>query len=132
MFTVPEKYRLTTGILSSDSTYGCNGAFILTYETHKVLAEIACIASDGEGWEHVSVVIQSKQRRNPSWDEMIFVKNIFWGSNDTVIQFHPPESNYVNFHKYCLHLWRPIGIKIPLPPTKMIGPTKSEKVAMRF
>lgn len=53
---------------------------------------------------------------------MCQVKAIFWDKDDVVMQLHPAESEYVNFHKYCLHLWRPIGIAIPVPPTYMVGP----------
>ncbi len=131
MFKVPEKYRLKTGPLWSDHKDGCNGVFIFNYKTLHKVSKINCIVSDGEGWEHVSVTISKKPQRNPTWDEMKFVKSIFWDSEDTVFQFHPPEADYVNFHEHCLHLWKPIGIKIPLPPTKMIGPTKGEKVVMQ-
>lgn len=41
----------------------------------------------------------------------------------TVVASHPPVTDYVNFHPYCLHLWAPMdGIKIPLPPSWMVGP----------
>ena len=76
------------------------------------------VASNGEGWEHVSV---STNFRCPTWNEMHFFKQIFWAANECVIQFHPPEDNYVNNHPYCLHLWKPIGIEIPQPPTSLVG-----------
>jgi hypothetical protein len=85
------------------------------------------IASDGsewpfEGipWEHVSVSLPT---RCPTWDEMCFVKRQFWRDEDCVIQFHPPRSQYVNAHRYCLHLWKPVGIELPLPPTLTLAPT---------
>ena len=56
--------------------------------------------------EHVSV---SLRRRCPTWDEMCMVKDIFWADEECVVQFHPPKSKYVNFHPYCLHLWRKVG-----------------------
>ena len=65
---------------------------------------LTVIFSDGEGWEHVSV---STRGRCPNWDEMVFVKNLFWGPDDVVMQLHPPQSAYVNNHPHCLHLWRP-------------------------
>lgn len=64
-----------------------------------------------DGWEHVSISIGS---RCPTWEEMCFVKNLFWGDDESVIQFHPMKSNYVNKHPYCLHLWRhQDGHKLP-------------------
>ena len=87
------------------------------------------IASDGTGWreeglpgiawEHVSV---SMSNRTPSWDDMCAVKDLFWRDDEAVMQLHPAKINYVNFHKHCLHLWAPIGIDIPVPPSLTVGP----------
>src|ERR1700722_9587657 len=62
------------------------------------------IASDGAGWDHVSV---SLGRRCPTWDEMCWVKRLWFDDHETVIQYHPAAANYVNNHSFCLHLWRP-------------------------
>lgn len=70
-------------------------------------------------WEHVSV---SCERRCPTWQEMHWVKEQFWNDDETVIQFHPPRSDYVNFAAYCLHLWKPIGVEIPRPHHMTVGP----------
>lgn len=35
---------------------------------------------------------------------------------------NPSVESGVNFVIYCLHLWRPIGVDIPLPPSELIGP----------
>jgi hypothetical protein len=56
--------------------------------------------------EHVSV---SLRKRCPTWDEMCIVKDIFWGGDELVCQFHPTKSQYVNIHPYCLHMWRKKG-----------------------
>ena len=79
------------------------------------------VASDGMGWEHVSV---SLPNRCPTWEEMNFAKGIFWGDEDTVVQYHPPRSQYVSCHPYCLHLWRPIGYEFPRPPFVLVGPVE--------
>jgi len=77
--------------------------------------ELTLVFSDGLGWEHVSV---STPGRPPNWDEMVFVKNLFWGPDDCVMQLHPPRGDYVDVHPNCLHLWRPNdGREIPRPPT---------------
>lgn len=76
------------------------------------------IFSDGGGWEHVSV---SRMRRAPSWEDMCWIKTAFWDKEATVLQFHPPESEYVNEHPHCLHLWRPLAYEVPLPPSIMVG-----------
>jgi len=79
---------------------------------------LSVIFSDGLGWEHVSV---STPGRCPNWEEMCFIKHLFWSADDIVIQYHPPESEYVNVHRYCLHLWRPEGLPIPIPPRYLVG-----------
>lgn len=80
------------------------------------------LASDGEGWEHVSV---STANRTPTWDEMVRIKNLWWSEDETVIQYHPPKSEYVNYHPFCLHLWKPINKSIPLPPSILVGPKQT-------
>jgi hypothetical protein len=52
---------------------------------------------------------------------MCFVKDLFWDEEECVVQFHPPKSKYVNHHTRCLHLWKQIGVVVPMPPTKLIG-----------
>ena len=78
------------------------------------------LASNGEGWEHVSV---SLVYRCPTWQEMCHIKTIFWDDDETVVQYHPSKEDYVNFHPYCLHLWKPLNEVLPKPPTILIGPT---------
>jgi hypothetical protein len=80
------------------------------------------LASEGDEqvpWEHVSV---STRTRCPTWDEMCFVKDLFFEEDETVIQFHLAKSDYINFHKNCLHLWRPTQEVLPIPPTIAVGP----------
>ena len=119
-----EQYRVTTGPLASDATFGANGLFQIPYEG----AILNVIASDGlewmmpgPAWEHVSVSLQA---RCPTWREMCFVKNLFWCDDETVVQLHVPKADHVNCHEYCLHLWKPIGVEIPRPPAICVGPAK--------
>jgi hypothetical protein len=111
-----EEGRVTDGRMASDASYGTTGAFMITGPKG---AQLKIIASDGEGWEHVSV---SCEKRTPNWDEMCFVKNLFWRDDECVIQFHPPKSEYVNCHKFCLHLWKPTDHEVRLPPSVLVGP----------
>ena len=81
------------------------------------------IASPGDAdenipWEHVSV---STKNRCPRWDEMCFVKDLFWEPEQAVMQLHPPRSTWINNHPYCLHLWRSLEREIPLPPSIAVG-----------
>lgn len=99
--------------------YGCigdeyNGAFKLRING----TFVNVIASRGMGWEHVSV---SQPSKTPSWEIMAKVKEMFFEEEEVVIQYHPKKSEYINNHKHCLHLWRPIDKEIITPPTWMIG-----------
>lgn len=120
MFHVPEEYRIVTGNMKSDSTYGNNGAFKLPPVIGN--RRFFVIASDGMGWEHVSVhCFDGNKNRTPAWDEMCHIKDIFWDEEDVVMQLHPRKSQYVNIHENTLHLWRPIGAMIPEPIPIMVG-----------
>ncbi len=117
-FHVPEKLReqKVPVFMRTTQADGNNGVFTIGHGT----LIFTCIVSDGMNWEHVSV--RSHGRRLPTWEEMCFIKDMFWDKEDVVMQLHPPKSEYVNCHPDVLHLWRPIGITIPRPPTIMIGP----------
>lgn len=73
-----------------------------------------CVASNGGGWEHVSV--HRLNGKMPTWEEMCAVKEMFFEDEEVVVQYHPKKSEYVNIHKSCLHLWRPTLEKLPIPP----------------
>lgn len=76
-------------------------------------------ASDGGGWEHVSVSVVGSLEA-PSWDEMCFVKRLFWADDEGAVQYHPPKSAYVDNHPGCLHLWRKAGCQPEMPPLWMV------------
>lgn len=59
-----------------------------------------------DGWEHVSIELYA--RRLPTWDEMCYVKDIFWDEEEEVVQIHPKKSQYVDVVE-ALHLWRPVN-----------------------
>jgi hypothetical protein len=100
-----EMNRILGGLYASHPG-DCFGAFRITSPTGGSLLIIASDGDDGivsQGWEHVSV---SLKHRTPNWQEMAFVKDLFWNDDECVVQFHPPKSEYVNHHPNCLHLWR--------------------------
>ena len=111
-----EKYRIVEGHYGSDASFAMVGAFEVPFESNV----LKIISDDGlaSNWEHVSV---SLKNRCPNWKEMCFVKNVFWEREETVIQYHPPQSEYINNHPYVLHLWKPKKQVIPLPPWVLIG-----------
>jgi hypothetical protein len=93
------------------------------------------VSSTGLGWEHVSVSLNDYKnkkhpkyvKRCPTWEEMCYVKRLFWSGEEAAYQIHPPDNNHVNCHQYCLHLWKPIGVKMPLPESILVGPNIKEE-----
>jgi len=93
---------------------------------------ISIISGDGKDWqslglpmpafEHVScqIHVPGNGYRTPTWDEMCFVKDLFWDDDECVLQYHPPKSSYVNITKNVLHLWKPVDFSIPLPPKQCV------------
>jgi hypothetical protein len=81
------------------------------------------IASDGDGWDHVSVSPVTPLYRCPKWSEMQAISDLCFEPEETVMQLHPPVAQRVNIHPYVLHLWRPqtrhVGV-IPMPPSYMV------------
>ena len=112
-----EKYRNKKAELTA---YGCNGdEYNGVFNIPLPSGERAnVIISNGLGWEHVSVSLKG---RCPRWQEMCYIKALFWGDEEIVVQYHPQKSKYVNLHPFCLHLWRPVDVELPTPPTSMIG-----------
>jgi hypothetical protein len=101
------------------------GAFLIKYKHRH---NLRCLVGSGKialkdlgdkyAWDHVSVSLED---RCPTWNEMAYIKNIFFSPEETVIQFHPHMSEYINCHPFTLHLWCPLLVKIPLPPKEMVG-----------
>jgi len=76
----------------------------VTYMRKSGLAVIITASEklDGRMWKHVSM---SRQRSVPDYRDMCEVKEIFIGRDKKAIQVFPPESEHVNIHPNCLHLW---------------------------
>lgn len=119
-----EKFR--TQIEGIESNPGEHfGLFMI----RRLYTTLRIIASDGDykaagldksyAWEHVSVSVYN---RTPTWEEMCKVKDLFWDEDEVVMQLHPAKKDYVNFHPFTLHLWKPILDEIPMPPTDTVGP----------
>jgi hypothetical protein len=111
-----EQYRIVVGFHASN-----RGDPFGAFEMPGPCGErLTIIATDGAGtdWEHCSV---STRRRIPNWTEMAFVKNLFWDSEQCVVQFHPPASEYINNYSVVLHLWRWKRGDFPTPPSMLVG-----------
>jgi hypothetical protein len=57
---------------------------------------------DSRRWIHLSL---AHKDRMPTWTELVDIKEIFIGRDDTSIQVIPPRKQYVNIHPFCLHLF---------------------------
>lgn len=86
------------------------------------------IASNGAGWEHISVSPR-KSNYTPTWDDMCALKELFFKDDEAAIQIHPPKEEYVNNMPNCLHLWRCYDKEMVLPPTFMVGLRKGQTEA---
>lgn len=108
---IKQSGRLRIGTIGHDGGSG---------EIHMPLWQGTVIWSYGGGWEHVSVC-PYKSTKIPSWEDMCKIKDIFWNEDECVVQYHPPKSEYVNNMSNCLHLWRPIDVEMPMPPSIFVG-----------
>jgi hypothetical protein len=52
---------------------------------------------------------------------MCEIKKIFFHPEEVCVEYHPAESEYVNMHPYCLHIWRYQQPGMPMPPAWMVG-----------
>lgn len=120
-----EPHRIAGGI--HGSPYGADyGAFLIPHPPTAIT--LRCIVSSGKcgiedfgpdwAWDHVSV---SLPKRCPNWPEMSFIRSVFFADDETVMQLHVPTKDHLSLHPYCLHLWRPLSIEIPRPPSMMVA-----------
>lgn len=125
-FTELNRFRMRSGPLASDDSFGRNGAFYM----RRGKTDFIAICSDGsespEGlarWEHVSIRARGLDGtdRLCTWGEMCWAKGMFWSDEECVVQFHPPASEYVNNHRFVLHLWKPVEVAMPMPPSILVG-----------
>lgn len=116
---VPEEFRIQRPPMYVSEPGDLFGVFQIPARYAKG-RELNVIAVDGKetGWDHVSISLNEPdgRKRCPSWDEMCLVKSLFWEASECVVQFHPPEANYVNVHPGVLHLWKQVSAEFPMPP----------------
>jgi hypothetical protein len=109
-----ERGRILDGPYGTAPFCDC-GAFLLQHPTSRQVIKV--IAGNGDGWDHVSV---STPTRCPTWEEMCWVKGLFFRDDECVMQLHVPADQHINTHPNCLHLWRPHGADIPRPDASMV------------
>lgn len=106
MKTNEEISKAKNFIIFSINSQGGMGAVIRGSEALKNATVVW--GRNEDGLEHVSV---NGNKKDPSWDDMCFIKDIFFDDEEEVVQLHPKKSEYVNLAKHCLHLWRRIDGK---------------------
>lgn len=117
-----EKYRREHPMGFKHKTGDPFGFFMVPIKMNgPVMAVQISPAVDQYEFDHVSV---SLPHRTPTWDEMCKVKDLFFEDEDVVVQFHPAKSQFVNFAKNCLHMWRWAKGKLPTPQAFEVGPSK--------
>ena len=118
-----DAFRLTTHhVIDHYGTVGDSdfGVFVVPSPIDK--QSLVVIASSGEGWDHVSC---SRRNRCPNWEEMEYVKRLFFRDGETAMQLHVPPSEHISVHPFCLHLWRPLDQEIPKPPPEFVALVRS-------
>lgn len=113
------KYRrVTANVVTVMGSIGDdrNGVFDVPHPRTGVV--LLVIASSGDDWDHVSV---SLPNRCPDWEEMEYVKRMFFEDHETAMQLHVPPAEHKNLANTCLHIWRPQASEIPRPPAELVG-----------
>jgi hypothetical protein len=124
--TEPEiaKYRDSAADLlyeTKPGEEGLGGAFLVPHKRlwFRVIASSGYDQKEKEWrFDHISI---SLKNRCPTWDEMEYMKNLFFEPWEVCYQLHVTNENHINVHPYCLHIWRHCDIEVPLPPKEMIG-----------
>jgi hypothetical protein len=113
-----DRYRLRNPLVLRDyGTYGDDTCGLFAFPSPLPWRRLSVIAASGLGWDHVSV---SNPFSAPTWQEMDFVKRLFFRPEEVVMQLHVAEAEHINHHPNCLHLWRPHFEAVPLPPAEMV------------
>lgn len=97
-----------------------HGLFFIPTKGNVILKVLSSGLQDPK-WFHVSV---SLPNRCPTWEEMCLVKELFYGDDALVVQYHPKKEDSVNNHSYCLHLWQNMEQEIPTPSSILVGDKK--------
>jgi len=114
----PEQFRMKNEFPGLESREGDRFGLFLVPARHAKRRKLKVIADDGleSGWEHVSVSLPDFPELCATWDEMCLVKDLFFGDDECVVQYHPKKADYVNMHPGVLHLWKQVGVEFAMPP----------------
>ncbi len=110
----------TGGVMveSAEEGFACQ---LFRPNCRKQMYSLCVIASWGGGWDHVSIHAQATEGNfTPFWEDMAYIKALFFKPSETAVQYHPASEHYINVHEHTLHLWRNQGAEILLPPIEFV------------
>jgi len=84
--------------------------YIRSYDFNGLHVIVSPTKYNGMEWLHVSF---SRKSRIPDYKDIQLVRKDFIGTDKKSIMVFPSEEHYVNFAKYCLHLWYSAENPIP-------------------
>ncbi|MCL2737580.1 MAG: hypothetical protein FWE17_01820 [Alphaproteobacteria bacterium] len=116
--TYVNKYKLNRSVSAVMPAMNSLGISAYRIPVKSSSVTLTVIVDENNGWDHLSVTVNTSDGdapRCPTWEEMCFVKDLFFTEEEIAIQYHPPKSKYVNIQEYCLHLWRPQNEVVPAP-----------------
>lgn len=67
--------------------------------------QIIISIDDTPKWGKLKHVSISREDMYPAWDEILRVKEHFFGDIDCMMML-PKKEDYVNIHSYCFHIWQ--------------------------
>lgn len=91
---IPPGWRPTSVRLDGTAWYNPKKRLMVIVSASKEL--------DGKQWVHASI---SHSTRLPSYEELKYLKRHFIGADRKAIQVFPSDSEHVNIHPKCLHLF---------------------------
>ncbi len=112
----PERYRAKHPLDFKHKKGDPFGWFMIPSNKDGRMIAVQADATHNE-WEHISC---SMRNRCPTWEEMCYLKNLFWDESQIAVQFHPAKEDYVNVAKFCLHIWVYKGF-MPRPKKNLVG-----------
>ena len=84
--------------------------YIKKYEWNGLSIIVSVGLYNNKEWLHVSF---ARKSRIPDYNDIQRVRRDFIGEDKKCFMVFPKEENYVNIHKYCLHLWYSEDADIP-------------------
>lgn len=98
---------------------GCKGAFEFPVPGFSKVAKLFVIAASSDGWDHVSARVKTQTGDiTPTWELMLYVKNIFFTPEEWCHQYMPAQKDNINLHSNVLHIWKPWDDSLIVRPPK--------------